>query len=114
MAGRARRAAFGLAILSAALVSSAGGADRGIPPAATPFDLIIEHGHVIDGTGAPWYAADLGIRGGRIAASGRLDQAPAKRRIDATGRVVATHKRSPTGRPSRRPISSRSACNGCW
>ena len=67
MAGRARRAAFGLAILSAALVSSAGGADRGTPPAATPFDLIIEHGHVIDGTGAPWYAADLGIRGGRIA-----------------------------------------------
>ncbi len=54
-----------------------------------PFDLIIEHGHVIDGTGAPWYAADVGIRGGRIAAIGRLDQASAKRRVDAAGRVVA-------------------------
>jgi N-acyl-D-amino-acid deacylase len=88
MAGRVWRAAFGLAMLSAALVSSAGGADRGAPGSA-PFDLIIEHGHVIDGTGAPWYAADVGIRGGRIAAIGRLDQAAAKRRVDATGRVVA-------------------------
>ena len=88
MAGRAWRAAFGLAMLSAVLVSSAGGADRAAP-ASAPFDLIIEHGHVIDGTGAPWYAADVGIRGGRIAAIGRLDQAAAKRRIDAAGRVVA-------------------------
>jgi N-acyl-D-amino-acid deacylase len=88
MAGRAWRAAFGLAMLSAVLVSSAGGADRAAP-ASAPFDLIIEHGHVIDGTGAPWYAADVGIRAGRIAAIGRLDQTAAKRRIDAAGRVVA-------------------------
>src|SRR5271170_3495767 len=89
MAGRGWRGAFGLAMLSAALVAGAGGADRGAAPESGPFDLIIEHGHVIDGTGAPWYAADVGIRGGRIAALGRLDQAPAKRRIDASGRVVA-------------------------
>jgi dihydroorotase/N-acyl-D-amino-acid deacylase len=88
MGGRSRRAALGLAILSAALVASAGGAGRDAPGSA-PFDLIIEHGRVIDGTGAPWYAADVGIRGGRIAAIGRLDQAPAKRRVDAGGRVVA-------------------------
>jgi N-acyl-D-amino-acid deacylase len=88
MAGRAWRAAFGLAMLSVALAASAGGADRAAPGSAS-FDVIIEHGHVIDGTGAPWYAADVGIRGGRIAAIGRLDQAPAKRRVDATGRVVA-------------------------
>ena len=88
MAGRAWRAAFGLAMLSAVLVSRADGADRAAP-ASAPFDLIIEHGHVIDGTGAPWYAADVGIRAGRIAAIGRLDQAAAKRRIDAAGRVVA-------------------------
>jgi N-acyl-D-amino-acid deacylase len=54
-----------------------------------PFDLIIEHGRVIDGTGAPWYAADVGIRAGRIAAIGRLEGQPAKRRVDAAGRVVA-------------------------
>ncbi|HXQ31805.1 MAG TPA: D-aminoacylase [Steroidobacteraceae bacterium] len=57
--------------------------------AAPAFDLIIANGRVIDGTGSPWYAADVGIRAGRIAAIGKLDSAPAKRRIDAGGRVVA-------------------------
>jgi N-acyl-D-amino-acid deacylase len=54
-----------------------------------PFDLLVLNGHVIDGTGSPWYAADVGIRGGRIAAIGRLADAAAKERIDAHGRVVA-------------------------
>ncbi|HBL27682.1 MAG TPA: dihydroorotase [Acidobacteria bacterium] len=54
-----------------------------------PFDLLIRNGRVIDGTGSPWYAADVGIREGRIAAIGRLDGAPARRTIDAAGRVVA-------------------------
>ncbi len=54
-----------------------------------PFDLIIANGHIIDGTGSPWYSADLGIRDGRIAAIGNLGRAQAKRRIDAAGRVVA-------------------------
>jgi dihydroorotase/N-acyl-D-amino-acid deacylase len=57
--------------------------------AAADYDLIIEHGRVIDGTGAPWVAADVGIRGGRIAAIGPLRQASATRRIDAGGKVVA-------------------------
>src|ERR1700758_143889 len=52
------------------------------------YDLIIEHGRVVDGTGAPWFAADVGIRAGRVAAIGRLDKATATRRIDAAGRVV--------------------------
>ena len=58
-------------------------------PANAPYDIIITNGHVIDGTGSPWYAADVGIRGGRIAAIGRLGDAPAKQRIDARGHVVA-------------------------
>jgi N-acyl-D-amino-acid deacylase len=57
--------------------------------AAAPFDLVIEHGRIIDGTGSPWYAADIGIRDGRIAAIGRLADAPATRRLDAHGLVVA-------------------------
>jgi N-acyl-D-amino-acid deacylase len=57
--------------------------------AAADYDLIIEHGRIIDGTGAPWYAADVGIRAGRIAAIGRLKAATATRRIDASGKVVA-------------------------
>lgn len=54
-----------------------------------PFDVVIAHGHVIDGTGSPWYSGDVGIRDGRIAAIGDLAGAPAKRVIDAHGEVVA-------------------------
>ncbi|MGC2031354.1 MAG: D-aminoacylase [Steroidobacteraceae bacterium] len=57
--------------------------------ADAPFDLIIAGGHVIDGTGSPWYTADVGIRHGRIAAIGELKSAAAGRRVDATGLVVA-------------------------
>ena len=54
-----------------------------------PFDLVLANGHIIDGTGSPWYSADIGIRDGRIAAIGNLSSAPRKRTIDAHGRVVA-------------------------
>jgi N-acyl-D-amino-acid deacylase len=54
-----------------------------------PFDIVIAHGHIIDGTGSPWYSGDVGIRGGRIAAIGNLAGAPAKLTIDARGKVVA-------------------------
>jgi dihydroorotase/N-acyl-D-amino-acid deacylase len=57
--------------------------------AAAPYDVVIRNGHVIDGTGSPWYAADIGIRDGKIAAIGRLEGAAAKRTIDARGMVVA-------------------------
>ncbi len=57
--------------------------------AAADYDLIIERGRIVDGTGAPWYAADIGIRAGHIAAIGRLSSATATRRIDAAGKVVA-------------------------
>jgi dihydroorotase/N-acyl-D-amino-acid deacylase len=56
---------------------------------AAPFDVVIVNGHVVDGTGTPWYAADVGIRGGRIAAIGHLTDAPATQRIDAAGKIVA-------------------------
>jgi N-acyl-D-amino-acid deacylase len=54
-----------------------------------PFDIVIHDGRIIDGTGSPWYSGDVGIRDGRIAAIGNLSETPAKRRIDAGGRVVA-------------------------
>ena len=56
---------------------------------ASGFDVVILNGHVVDGTGSPWYAADVGIRDGHVAAIGRLAGAPAKRTIDAAGKVVA-------------------------
>jgi dihydroorotase/N-acyl-D-amino-acid deacylase len=62
----------------------------GAPAAEAPgFDVIVANGHVVDGTGSPWYAADIGISGGHIAAIGRLGGAAAGHRIDATGKVVA-------------------------
>jgi len=57
--------------------------------AAQPYDLILENGHIVDGTGSPWYAGDIGIRNGRIAEIGRLTDQPARRRIDVHGLVVA-------------------------
>jgi len=53
------------------------------------FDLVITNGHIIDGTGSPWYSGDIGVREGKIAAIGNLVAAPRKRTIDAGGRVVA-------------------------
>jgi N-acyl-D-amino-acid deacylase len=44
---------------------------------------------VVDGSGNPWIRADVGIRGDRIAAVGRLRGAPAHRVVDVTGHVVA-------------------------
>ncbi|MFN7994843.1 MAG: D-aminoacylase [Bryobacteraceae bacterium] len=57
--------------------------------AAQPYDIVIRNGHIVDGTGSPWYSGDLGIRRGRIAAIGNLTGAPAKQTIDARGMVVA-------------------------
>jgi len=53
------------------------------------YDVLIRNGHIVDGTGSPWYAADIAIRDGHIAAIGHLDAATAKQTIDAAGMVVA-------------------------
>src|SRR5579883_1745364 len=57
--------------------------------ASQPFDVLIRNGHIVDGTGSPWYAGDVGVRGGRIVAIGQLAESPAKKTIDARGMVVA-------------------------
>ena len=57
--------------------------------AASPYDVVIQHGRIVDGTGSPWYSGDIGIRQGRIAAIGNLTGATARRTIDARGMVVA-------------------------
>src|ERR1700677_529441 len=53
------------------------------------YDVIIRDGHIIAGTGSPWYSADVGIRDSRIAAIGRLDDAVGQRTIDAKEMIVA-------------------------
>lgn len=53
------------------------------------FDLIIRNGHIIDGTGSPWYSGDVGVRDGHIAAIGDLSRDTGTQVIDARGMVVA-------------------------
>jgi N-acyl-D-aspartate/D-glutamate deacylase len=67
----------------ATLALSAASAER------VEFDLVLANGRVVDGTGAPWFRADVGVRGDRIATIGDLSAAKARRRIDVAGRVIA-------------------------
>lgn len=53
------------------------------------FDVLIRKARIVDGTGSPWYRADIGIRGQKIAALGRLTGATATRVIEAEGLVAA-------------------------
>ena len=53
------------------------------------YDLVLENARVVDGTGAPWFRADVGVRGDRIAAVGDLHGAPAGQRIDVHDHVLA-------------------------
>jgi dihydroorotase/N-acyl-D-amino-acid deacylase len=83
-----RRNLRGGALLLVAALAFAGSGLRA-QPAPPTFDVLITGGRIVDGTGAPWFAGDLGISGDRIAAIGRLAGRPARQTIDATGLVVA-------------------------
>jgi N-acyl-D-amino-acid deacylase len=76
-----------LAGAALALACAAVLAAQSTPPQS--FELLIRNGRVFDGTGNPAFPADIGIRGGRIVAIGRLPTARADRVIDATGKFVA-------------------------
>jgi N-acyl-D-amino-acid deacylase len=73
---------------AAAIISAATLAGRAQTRPA-PFDLVIVGGTVIDGTGAPGRRTDVGVRDGRVAQLGPLQNASARERINATGLVVA-------------------------
>jgi N-acyl-D-amino-acid deacylase len=53
------------------------------------YDVLIRNGRVLDGSGNPWRAVDIGIRAGRIVDIGRLQTATGARTIDANGRTVS-------------------------
>jgi N-acyl-D-amino-acid deacylase len=53
------------------------------------YELLITGGRVLDGTGNPWFAADIAVKDGRVAAIGKLAGASARRVIDARGHYVA-------------------------
>ena len=73
------RSAFTLMVCAAVLQAQ---------PSST-FDVLIQNGRVMDGSGNPWVRADVGIRGGTIVAIGRLSGAGATRVVDAADMVVA-------------------------
>lgn len=56
--------------------------------AAQQYDVILRNGRVLDGTGNPWFRADVALRGDRVAAVGDLDGATAATELDATGLYV--------------------------
>jgi N-acyl-D-amino-acid deacylase len=61
-----------------------------VPSGQRPrFDIVIANGRIVDGTGAPWFRADIGIVGDRITAIGALGDATAAATVDATNLVVA-------------------------
>jgi N-acyl-D-aspartate/D-glutamate deacylase len=61
----------------------------GMARGAERYDLVLRGGRVVDGTGAPWYRGDVGVRGDRVVAIGRLDASGAERTIDVAGLYVA-------------------------
>jgi len=61
---------------------------RNLPPSQV-FDLVVINGKIVDGTGKPAFEANIGIKGGKIAAIGALHRAYAPTVIDAQGCVVA-------------------------
>jgi N-acyl-D-amino-acid deacylase len=83
--GRMKRASVAIALVITAALAAAMGAQ----PSAPTYDLIIRNGRVLDGTGNPWFPADVAVKDGRIAAVGRLASASATTVVDATGRFVA-------------------------
>jgi N-acyl-D-amino-acid deacylase len=56
---------------------------------APAYDLLITNGRIVDGTGNPWFRADIGIKGGRIARVGRIRAEEARAVLDAHNQIVA-------------------------
>ncbi len=52
------------------------------------YDYVIKNGKVVDGTGNPWYIADIGISGDKIVKIGRIETGDADNIIDASGKIV--------------------------
>jgi N-acyl-D-amino-acid deacylase len=72
-----------------AAASLIGVAARAAVPGPEPVDLLIRGGRIVDGTGNPWYVADVAVSGDTIRAIGRDLRLPATRVIDASGLAVS-------------------------
>lgn len=59
-----------------------------MPSESNVFDVILRNGRVVDGSGNPWFPADVGVQGDKIAAVGKLTAARGLRELDVSGQVV--------------------------
>jgi N-acyl-D-amino-acid deacylase len=59
------------------------------PASSLKYELVIKNGRIADGSGNPWFYADIGIVNGRIAKIGRIDTSEAAQVIDAQNLIVA-------------------------
>ena len=88
-----RRYTLAIALVAAsACRSGAAGRPAPLAPMAGPYDVVIEGGRVVDGTGGGWFYGDVALRGDRIARvapPGGLRHVAARERLDARGLVVA-------------------------
>jgi N-acyl-D-amino-acid deacylase len=63
--------------------------ESGSLAADPPYDLVITNARIVDGSGNPWFRADVGVRAGKIVRIGRIDSANARQTIDAKGQILA-------------------------
>jgi N-acyl-D-amino-acid deacylase len=78
-----------LLLLALLAVMAALSSNRRAASAPAEFDLIISGGRVVDGTGNPWFKADIAIKDGRVAEIGRVSPSRAGRVIDAKDLIVS-------------------------
>jgi len=84
---RTRLFAFTLAVIFSAYANM--NLSLAQPPTAPLYDLVITNGRVVDGTGNPWFRADVAVKDGRIARIGHINPGEAREVIDAGGKIVA-------------------------
>src|SRR5687768_4515059 len=80
--------ALSVTMLATAWSGNSSRASRG-EAAPDAFDLVITNARIVDGSGNPWFRADVGIKDGHIARIGRINPADGRQIIDARGQVVA-------------------------
>ena len=74
---------MGIAVLSALVAAAAAFPQQAL------YDVVIHDGMIVDGTGNPWYRADIGIAGGRIQKIGTIPPSAGRKAINASGRAVS-------------------------
>jgi N-acyl-D-amino-acid deacylase len=79
-------------VCAACASASTGARTTATPNSDAAYDVVITNGKIVDGSGNAWFYGDVGIKGDRIASITRRNElaaAPARRRIDAAGLVIA-------------------------